>query len=197
MSRHRNTDPDSALKSCQALFWERGYAGLGTRQIEEETGLTRFTLQTNYGGKKTLFLQAVDAYLDSMETNFLPNAAAGSLEELANWFERRVDPAFMPGVGCHGCLMLNSIIEFHGEDVDINLRADRFFSMVRDRFRELLKTAKRRGVLVTNFDVDKKAELLLGISLSMNVVIRAARDNSAGEDLATAAASMIRDWHQP
>jgi hypothetical protein len=38
------------------------------------------------------------------------------------------------------------------------------------------------------------AEILLGISLSMNVVIRAAGNNSAGQALATATANMIREW---
>lgn len=194
MARLRNTEPEVAVQAAQALFWEHGYAGLGTRQIEEETGLTRFTLQTSYGGKKQLFLQAVDAYLDNIESHFLPDASNGSLQELATWFETRADPAFMPGIGCHGCLMLNSVIEFHGEDSDINQRAERFFSMVRGRFRSLLEAAKSNGVLSSNLDTGAMAEILLGISLSMNVVIRAAGNNSAGQALATATANMIREW---
>lgn len=193
MARSRKIEPELTIQATQALFWEHGYARLGTRQIEEETGLTRFTLQTSYGGKKSLFLQAIDAYLDSMDTSFLPDAGAGDLEELATWFESRADPAFMPGVGCHGCLMLNSIIEFHGEDSDLNQRTDRFFSMVRGRFHDLLETARSNGALRPTLDIDAMAEILLGISLSMNVVIRAAGDNAAGQPLATAAAKMIRE----
>ena len=91
LARLRKTEPEVAVQATQALFWEYGYAGLGTRQIEDETGLTRFILQTAYGGKKALFLQAVDAYLDSMETAFLPDADSGSLEALAIWFKSRAD----------------------------------------------------------------------------------------------------------
>ena len=194
MARSRKLGPELAIQATQSLFWEHGFAGLGTRQIEEETGLTRFTLQTSYGGKKQLFLQAIDAYLDRMETSFLPDASDGSLEELATWFEARADPVMMLEIACHGCLMLNSMIEFHGQDSDVNQRAKRYFSMLRCRFCDLLKTAKINSVLSSQFDVDATVEILLGISLGMNVVIRAAGDNAAGQPLAAATACMIRKW---
>ena len=194
MARSRKLEPELAIQATQTLFWEHGFAGLGTRQIEEETGLTRFTLQTSYGGKKQLFLQTIDAYLNRMETSFLPDASGGSLEELATWFEARADPAMMAEIACHGCLMLNSMIEFHGKDPDVNQRAERYFSMLRGRFSDLLKTAKSNGVLSSQFEVDATTEILLGISLSMNVVIRAFGDNVAGQPLAEAAANMIRKF---
>lgn len=65
--------------------------------------------------------------------------------------------------------------------------------MVRGRFRDLLKTAESNGVLSSQFDADAMAEILPGISLSMNVVIRAVGDNATGQSLATATANMIRD----
>lgn len=89
--------------------------------------------------------------------------------------------------------MLNSIVEFHEEDFDVNQRTEHFFTMVRGRFRDLLKDAKNNGALSSTLDVDGMAEMLFGISLSMNVVIRAARDNAAAQALATATAGMIRD----
>ena len=58
MARKRNTDHDSAVTAALDLFWCQGY-GASTREIESKTGLTRFTLQTAYGGKEGFYLSTV------------------------------------------------------------------------------------------------------------------------------------------
>lgn len=194
MARQRKAETEAALQGAQTLFWEHGYAGIGTRQIEERTGLTRFMLQTAHGGKKKLFLQVINNYLDYVETSFLPAVNLGSFEELARWFESRVDPDVMPDSFCHGCLMLNSIIEFHGADLEFNQKTDRFLPMTRDRFRTILETANNNSTSRSDFIVADKVELLLGMMLSMAVVIRAGGSVVAAKPLAKAAAAMIRGW---
>jgi TetR/AcrR family transcriptional repressor of nem operon len=198
MSRHRKTKPEEAIQAAQTLFWKHGYCGLGTRQIEEETGLTRFTLQTSYGGKKALYLQTLDAYLETFETAFLPRMLAGGqgedLEGVASWFEARADPSLMGEAGVYGCLMLNAIIEFQGQDEEINQRSTRYFSALRNHFKKALEAARSNGTFDPQSDIGAKVEILMGLALSLNVVIRAAADNAAGQTIAKATASMIRDW---
>ena len=93
MARSRKVEPEAALQAAMTAFWQHGYCDLGTRQIEEETGITRFTLQTAYGGKMPLFLKTLDTYLDLFENFTKLDSAHGNLEVLATWFEARVDPA--------------------------------------------------------------------------------------------------------
>ena len=194
MSRSRKVEPEAALDAAQALFWKHGFGQVGTRQIEEETGLTRFTLQTSYGGKKSLFLQTLDAYLTGFETDFISGITAGGLESIANWFELRASSACLPEVTACGCLMLNTIVEFQGQDDEVNHRSGRFMKALRGSFISALESAKEDGLVDPNFDVDAKAELLLGIAISLNVIIRGAEDNSAGAKMAASVATMIRDW---
>jgi TetR/AcrR family transcriptional repressor of nem operon len=194
MARLRKVEPKLAIQAAQAQFWEHGYKGLGTRQIEEETGLNRFMLQTAYGGKRSLFLQVLDAYLDYTETYFLPDARLDSFEELAMWFESKADPACISDSSCHGCLMINSGIEFHGQDQELNERMDRFLAMIRERFRTILEAAKSNSTSSVDFNVDDKAEILMGIVLSVAVVVRSAGSVTAAGHLAIAVAAMIREW---
>ena len=83
MARTRNIEEEPALAAAVAAFWQHGYGVLGTRQLEAETGITRFTLQKSYGGKMALFGKALDAYLDQMESDLMPLMADGTLEGLA------------------------------------------------------------------------------------------------------------------
>lgn len=194
MSRSRKVDPKTALNAALVLFWKHGYCGLGTRQIEEETGLTRFTLQTSYGGKKPLFLQTLDAYIAIFEGTVLPCVSEKGIAVLADWFENRARAETMPDVGCYGCLMLNATIEFQGQDGEINQRSERYFAGFRDSFSAILLAAKQTGQLESDFDVAQKTEMLLGTVLGLNVVIRAGASNVAGAPLAVATANEIRSW---
>ena len=194
MSRLKKIDPGAAVQAAMVLFWKLGYNSLGTRQLEEETGITRFTLQTSYGGKKALFLMALDTYLDAFESQLCPNMSDGNLEPIATWFETRVEPAMLADVACYGCLLLNSTVEFAAQDEDINLRAERFFNMVRSGFHKALSAAKHKGNLSSEFDVKAMAEVLLSGVIGLNIVIRSAASNSAGKQIAYSIAKLVRSW---
>lgn len=194
MSRLKKIDPEAAVQAAMALFWKHGYNGLGTRQLEEETGITRFTLQTSYGGKKALFLSALDAYLIAFEIHVSPSMTDGSIEAIAAWFERRIEPVMMADITCYGCLLLNSTVEFAAQDEDVNQRAERFFNMLRGGFRKALSAAKHQGNLPAEFDVDAMAEVLLGGAVGLNIVIRSAASNSAGKSMGLSFATLVRSW---
>lgn len=197
MSRSRKVEPEAAIQAAMALFWKHGYHDLGTRQIEEETGITRFTLQTTYGGKMPLFLKALDKYLDTFEIYSAPTMTDGSLDAIAAWFETRRDPVMLPEVTCYGCLLLNSTVEFAGEDEEVNQRAGRFYDMVRSGFQRALVEVKETGGIRADFDVDEMAEVLLSAAIGLNIVIRASGKNAAGEDMANAIAALVRSWARP
>ena len=90
--------------------------------------------------------------------------------------------------------MLNTIVEFSAQNDEINQRVERYFAMLRDGFRAVLQAAKDNGTLPIDFDVEGKVEVLIGIALSLNIIIRAANDNLAGQHMATSTARMIREW---
>lgn len=194
MSRQRKTNPQDAIASAVSLFWGQGYNNVGTRQIDDETGITRFTLQTSYGGKMALFLQALDWYLDRFEEMGAPSASAKTLEELAVWFEARVEAPVMPEQSTGGCLLLNSIVEFGHENEDVNERSDRYFAFMRQRLGLILSRIVDAGNVRGDFDVSAHVEILMSCAIGMNILIRAAADNRAGRVSANACANMIRGW---
>lgn len=196
MARSRKVEPEAAIQAAMALFWKHGYCDLGTRQIEDETGITRFTLQTTYGGKMPLFLKTLDTYLDMFQAflQLQQQQRPAGVDTIASWFQWRADPAGAPDIGCLGCLMLNSVVEFSNLNPEINQRAARYFDMLRNHFRANLHAAKAAGILRPEFDVDARAEILIGAILGLNIIIRAAGDNAAGQMMANAIADMVRQW---
>ncbi len=194
MSRSRKVEPEEAVNAAMALFWTHGFCSLGTRQIENETGITRFTLQTTYGGKMELFLNALDAYLDTFENSGLLTSLDGDAERIAVFFETRGNPKAMPDIACQGCFMLNSMIEFSNKNAAVNQRTARYLDMLRCGFGSALERSKMNTTLSPDFDVSAMADVLVSAALGLNALIRASDDPNAGKAMAASIASMVRGW---
>lgn len=196
MSRSRKVDPEVAIGAAMNSFWTHGFCALGTRQIEEETGITRFTLQTTYGGKMKLYLAALDTYLDVFENSQLFNPTEKGLEGIAVFFETRGNPDAMPAMACQGCFILNSIVEFAHHEPEINQRTNRYFAMLRQMFQSAFQHSKADGTLPEDFDILAMTEVLLGSALGLNAVIRSSADGAVGQAMANSIANMVRGWRK-
>jgi TetR/AcrR family transcriptional repressor of nem operon len=194
MSRPRKSDHATAVEAAKVAFMQNGFAGTSTRKIEECSGLTRFTLQTNYGGKLPFFLEVLDAYLDSAEAHFLPDPAKTDLEGLALWFERLSAPGAMPKMGDKGCMVLNTIDEFKRDGGEIDQRIDRYFAALESRFSQIIVNAVDQKVVAGDTDPDEQARLLISLLLGISTAIRARSSDGAACAYTSATAAMIRGW---
>ena len=194
MSRSRKVDHSTVIDAAQSVFWDHGYQGTSTRQIEERTGLTRFTLQTTYGGKESFFLQTLDAYLDQAEVGFLPDPDKTDLETLASWIEGRSDPAVMPMIGAKGCLLLNSIAEFDRDGGEIDDRIARYFDVLEVRLTKILTRSIADGEMDQSLDPQEKAKLLISLLMGLAMTIKARPNDEFAKPYTEAAATMIRQW---
>ena len=195
MARARKATHEAVLDAAESLFFQDGYTGVSTRLIEEKTGLTRFTLQTSYGGKKALFLKTLDCYLEHLIHGFLPSADSNVLQSLANWFEHQTRPENRPGPNAQGCLIINTMTEFERGDPDTDARIERYFTELRKCFGGILTKGIALGEVDPELDVAAKTELLVATVLGMNMMLRAGSHSSAGRAMSISIAGMIREWH--
>jgi TetR/AcrR family transcriptional repressor of nem operon len=195
MGRERKIAHQAALDAAQSLFWQEGYSGASTRQIEEQTGLTRFTIQTSYGGKKELFLTTLDNYLDNTFARFLPRPTSDVLNALADWFESFNGPDHLPALTDRGCLLLNTVTEFERGDLGPDQRIGDYFAALRSCFGDALKKGIEHGEVDPELDVVEKTELLVATVLGLNMMIRAGTDATAGRAMGASIAGMIREWN--
>ncbi|MEL6234315.1 MAG: TetR family transcriptional regulator [Pseudomonadota bacterium] len=194
MSRTRKTDHDSVIGAARAVFWRRGFAGTSTRELEKSTGLTRFTLQTCYGGKTKFFLITLDAYLEERVSQWLPNAETTCLEDLAGWVRGLAEPDRLPEIGAHGCLLLSCVNEFDRSDAAVNARIIEYLEALQMRFRAILLRALRDGSAKPGVDPDEKARVVVNLLFGLSTIMRARVDDAMPKAFADAAASTILDW---
>ncbi len=195
MARSRKVENENALHAAGVAFMECGYVGMSTRDLEDRSGITRFTLQTTYGGKKALFLITLDRYLDALLPWIDASVVGGGLAGLADFFRMRADDSRMPEQGRFGCLMVNALTEFGAADPDINARSTRYFTALREAFASALVQARDNGSLDKAVDIEREAERLLASIVGLNVFIRTSGKNSAGSAMADGIAASVERLH--
>jgi TetR/AcrR family transcriptional repressor of nem operon len=194
MARSRKNSEPEALLAAMRLFWREGFHTVGTRRIETETGITRFTLQNAYGGKRALFLVALDQYLDRFERIYIPQVTLDGIPGIARWFTCPVLSAEDQASRVDGCLMINSITEFPRDDADVGARAERFYGLLRAAFLQVLSDEQSAGLLRDGIVPEAATELLVGIAVAMNVEMKSAQAGANPAGLAQATAAMIEGW---
>lgn len=60
--RPRQFDPDATLAAAMRVFWQHGYAGASIGTLLQAMGISRATLYSTFGDKKSLFHKVMDLY---------------------------------------------------------------------------------------------------------------------------------------
>ena len=172
MARKKSYDRDEALLRARNAFWQDGYAQMGVRELGEKTGINRFALQTEFGGKQGLFLEVLDRYADAASTDIVAPMLVGGLDAIEAFFDALTtqqpdDPRDM------GCLMVNTVVENAGSpDPDIARATSAHYDNMLRGFRAALGNARTKGELVDNLDIDAAAAHLLAVGMGIQVYVR-------------------------
>jgi TetR/AcrR family transcriptional regulator, transcriptional repressor for nem operon len=184
---------DAVLKACNA-FRQHGYEALGVRALEELTGLNRFALHTEFGGKKGLFLEALDRYSQEAEAQLLDPLGEGNLDQIENLYRQFVTPSSEPAQA-FGCLMVNTVVENAVPGCTaIRERTDRHFALFENAIRSALDHAKSEGQIDAAFQIEAAVAFLLGSTMGVQVLIRRAGNIEAAKPYVEMLIKTIRSW---
>ena len=194
MPRKKKYDrDDSVLKACNA-FWQHGYDALGVRALEELTGLNRFAIQTEFGGKEGLFLEVLDKYTQETETHFLQPLREGGLDQIENLYNQLI--TLLPNTAqAFGCLMVNTVVENAVlARTAIKERTDRHFKQMEGAISSALFRAKTNGQIASSFDIDEAVVFLVGSTMGVQVMIRREGSIEAAKPYVEMLIKTINSW---
>ena len=173
MVRTRTFDPSTALTSVMELFASRGYAETSMEDIVQATGVSRYGLYNEFGNKKELYEQALERFADRMGRGAFmrllePDA---SLEHIRAIFEDRVVDI------CNleenkGCLFIHTAMEVAPKDEDLRVVLLKFMKRMSKAFSIGLESAKERGEIRDDVDVQAAGELLTSTMFGLAVLGR-------------------------
>ncbi len=90
--RPRGYERDDVLERAMELFWAKGFEGAHLGELVDVTGLNRFSLYAEFGGKEGLFREALARYLDEAEHTYakLLGASPPGLNNIYRYFDEIV-----------------------------------------------------------------------------------------------------------
>jgi TetR/AcrR family transcriptional repressor of nem operon len=173
MNRARTFDPHTTLSQVVDLFSSKGYSETSMEDIVQTTGVSRYGLYGTFGHKRELFEQALEQYAEGMgKQSFLRLLEPGaSLDHIRAIFDERVTDMFC-GEENKGCLFIHTAMELAPQDEELRGVLQRFMKRMSKAFAIGLDSAKGRGEIAKDIDVDAAGELLTSTMFGLAVLGR-------------------------
>ena len=176
--RPRSFDPQRALESAMALFWERGFACASLQDLLRATGLSKSSLYQTFGSKRELFAHCIRHYSQSRAAQMREQlgAAPTALDFLRACFAEIA--ATGSAQARHGCLVMNTASEFAQSDADIAALVGDSLAGFRSVFREAVERARREGDIPADSDCAALADYLLSSVSGLRTMAKAGADRA-------------------
>src|SRR5262245_10291054 len=107
MGRPKNYDRSEVLERATRVFWSKGYEGTHLSELVDATGLNRFSLYNEFGGKEGLYRAALEQYIAGLgELGSLLDREPLGLANVRAFHRAQLGHDFQDG-----CFALNTIRE--------------------------------------------------------------------------------------
>ena len=173
MNRARTFDPATALRQVTDLFAAKGYADTSMEDIVQATGVSRYGLYGTFGNKRELFEQALEQYAEGMgKRSFLRLLEPGaSLDHIHRIFEERV-AEICSAEHNKGCLFIHTAMQLAPQDEELRGVLQRFMKRMSKAFSIGLDSARGRGEIAADVDVETAGDLLTSTMFGLAVLGR-------------------------
>lgn len=108
------------------VFWHQGYQATSLDSLVRQTGASRQSIYADFGGKRDLFLAALDRYqVEVVTPAFAQVEGSGAdLSTIEAYFLQQIERAKQSGLPGPGCLVANTMTEVAPHDPEISERVE-------------------------------------------------------------------------
>ena len=192
MGRNKTSSRDEVLTQAMEVFRETGFAGTTAEMLVERTGVSRYSLYSDFKSLQSLFEAALERYNDEIiDQRFGPlEQPDAGLDEIYALLSFYGVAGGGPASG-KGCLLCNTAVEFGPNDLTGSQATQRYFKRLKSAFTNALKNAQSSGDLSQKTNVYEEADLLTAVVLGLFVMIRSQAPISGIENAANSAKQRI------
>jgi TetR/AcrR family transcriptional repressor of nem operon len=192
MARPKTFDENSALDAAIDCFWQHGYAATSMRDLTESMGIGGPSLYNAYGGKRALFVRALERYLDrSMRARIARLEATTPPKQAVHDFIAEVIERSACDRKRRGCFLINSALEVAPHDAELGKEIANRLGEIEAFFRRQIGAAQKDGTVPRERDARDIARLLLGVLLGIRVLARSKPDRALLEGVARPALALL------
>jgi len=177
--RPRSFDEEAAVERAMNAFWSRGYHGTALPDLLRATKLSRGSLYAAFGGKRALFLRALDRYMAERQArmNVELDPRGAPIAGLRAWLAGNAERA-SGADGRRGCLVVATAMELAAHDAQIQRRIGGYFKTMEAKLADALSRAQAAGELADGVDLATAARLLVSVAAGQRVIGKTVPDRA-------------------
>ncbi|OCC24168.1 hypothetical protein MB02_07835 [Croceicoccus estronivorus] len=171
---------DAVVDGAMVEFWSRGFGASDVATLTQATGLNRHSLYKSFAGKRGLFLDTLQHYIDVVAVAYVRVLEEGSgLDDIVAYFEHASrqreclaetdDP---PGFDQRGCFLVNTAIELGRTDAAVARLLDEYYARIERAFAGLIVRGQQSGSIRSDLDPETTARWLRVTSQGLSVSSR-------------------------
>lgn len=177
MARTKEFDPDVALRKALELFWRRGYEATSLADLVEHLGIARASIYATFGGKRDLYLKALDLYGELGQPSLLSGLSQPGpvLPAVRALVTRYATESASDSEG-RGCFVVNTAVELAPRDPAAARRVQASWDHAETALTAALMRARAQGELARDKDPQALARCLLVFMQGLRVMGKAATE---------------------
>jgi TetR/AcrR family transcriptional repressor of nem operon len=170
MARPREFEEEAVLDAAVRVFWRRGYHDTSVSELTRATRLHKGSLYGAFSDKQTLFLRALERYVEQQRRSGAaffqrPGSPLAALRDFLHAIARHSS-----GERGHlGCLVSNTALELLPHDKQVAARVQRNFREMEQDIGRVLDRARAAGEVRADLDVRTAAQLIVAVIQGLRV----------------------------
>ncbi len=186
MANTAKYDRDTVVDSAMLLFWEKGFHGTSTRDLQQAVNLRPGSFYAAFGSKEQLFREALHCY--SKKSNELLQQSlsnAPSILEGIEAFIRAIVLGQRDKVPSDMCMLVKTIAELTDEQAELVAESKALLKKTEHHISELLREGQAAGELKAEINCSDLAQKVIVQLMGLRTYLRSSDDESAVEKLIT------------
>ncbi len=191
MARPIAFDEGAALDAAIEQFWHQGYRASSVRELASSMGICGTSLYNSFGNKRSLFIKALERYLDrSVRARIGRLQALPPKRAIRAFFDEIIERSLRDRTR-RGCLLINSALEVAPHDRKLGVEIAQRLEEIEGFFRDRIMAGRADGSIPKRVDADNVARLLLGVLLGLRVLARSRPERALLEGMARPALALL------
>ncbi|MBF4613883.1 TetR/AcrR family transcriptional regulator [Curtobacterium sp. VKM Ac-1376] len=192
MSRPRKFDEDAVVESAAGVFAAAGYGGTTMEELSRATGLGKQSIYNTFGGKRDLFLRALErstsTHVDRL-TAELSSGTSSPLERIRAHLNALA--ITFTSEGPLDSLFTKATVELADRDPDVAAAARRAYRRLEDEYAECIEQAQAAGEVDAALHARALATYFVAVTRGMEVLGTAGADRSTLLGVGRAALTLL------
>ena len=184
MARKKEFNEEALLDKAVNLFWRKGYHATSAQDLVDELGISRSSLYDTYTDKRTLFKESLKQY-QLCNTNALLKMVDESkdAEQTVHQIFQNILKESTADETHKGCFMVNTAVEFSGQDKEIEELVNQNNKSVEDALALLVRKGQADGQFSTKKTPRAFARFLFTSISGLLVAARSGSDRRVLSDI--------------